>query len=149
MPEENDSEIIDLGFDANEADLKYPILRNGTYLMKVKTVKSKTSEKGHKMIVVQFALAQPGVKDADGKDVAPGFVITQNYLVNPTGGLTKDMIERRFKQLHFATAGEGRVNTSAWVGKTLSAQVKLTEAKDGYDARNEIASVAPVKHNQG
>jgi hypothetical protein len=143
MPEENqDSEIIDLGFDVNEKDVKRPVLKDGSYPFTIAYVRGETSKNNQPMLLVGFRLAEPA-QDTDGKTVSPGFTITQRYLRQPVGGLTQEMIQRRFQQIHFAAAGEGKVNTGAWVGKTVLCRVNIREAQGGYDESNEIQSVKP------
>lgn len=145
MAEENqDSEIIDLGFDVNEADVKRPVLKGGTYAFTLARVWKDKTKAGAPQLAIMHRLTQPA-QATDGKDISPGFTITQRYLMEPTGGLTKEMIENRFKQIHFAAAGEGKVNTGSWVGKTVMCRVNIREPHDGYDESNEIASYKPVK----
>jgi len=144
MAEETQNEIIDLGFDVNEADVARTILKDGTYDMTIGFTRRETSKNGHPMLLVGFRLAQDA-EDTVGKKVHPGFVINQRYLTQPTGNLTQEMVQDRFKRLHFAAAGEGKVNTGAWIGKTVRARVKIREAQGEFGESNDVTNVYPKK----
>src|SRR6266446_2569989 len=130
------NEIIDLGFDVKEADVARPVLKDGTYDMTIGFTRGETSKNGHPMLLVGYRLAQ-SAEDTRGRSVNPGFTITQRYMRKPSGDLTQAMIDDRFKAIHFAAAGEGAVNTGAWIGKTVKARVKIREAKGEYSESNE------------
>ncbi len=140
--EEAQNEIIDLNFDVTEADVARPILKDGTYDFTIRSTRQETSKKGHPMLIVGFALAQM-VETVDNKEVNPGFTITSYYLMQPVGKMTQEMVNDRFKRIHFAAAGAGRVNTGEWIGKSVRCQVKIREAEGDYSASNEIAGVYP------
>src|SRR4030095_5792514 len=108
MEETQQNEIIDLGFDVSEADVARPVLKDGTYDMTIGFTRQETSKNGHPMLVVGFRLAQ-NAEDTQGKQVNPGFTITQRYLREPTGKMTKQQVQDRFKRIHFAAAGAGKV----------------------------------------
>ncbi len=154
MPETTDTlqnEIIDLGFDINEADVARPVLQGGTYDFTIAATRQEPSrQKQLPQLVVVYRLAQIA-KDTRGNDVNPGFTLTQRYLTKPTGGMTQEMIKRNIGQIQFAAAGAGRVNTGDWIGKTVRCSVRLREAhtdeKTGqsYGESNEIGSVFPKK----
>lgn len=149
-----DNEIIDLGFDVTEADVARPILKDGTYDFTITSVKSgESSQAKIPQISVGYKLAQDAEAD-DGKPVRAGQVtLFANYLRQPTGKLTEAMIRERFQQIHFAAAGAGRVNTEAWLGKPVRCRVsireKRTDQKTGkeYAARNEVDRVLPPAQN--
>lgn len=144
------SEIIDLGFNVSEADVARPVLKDGTYDMTIGFTRPEKSKNGHPMLLVGYRLAQTA-EDTKGKTVNPGFTIVQRYMRNPSGDLTEKMIQDRFKQIHFAAAGEGAVNTGAWIGKTVRARVKLREPSvnkttgEEYPESNEVSGVYPKK----
>lgn len=146
MPETDtvQNEIIDLGFDVNEADVARPVLKDGTYDMTIGFTRGETSKNGHPMLLVGYRLAQ-SAEDTRGRTVNPGFTITQRYMRKPSGDLTQKMIDDRFKLIHFAAAGEGSVNTGAWIGKTVKARVKIREAKGEFSESNEVSGVYPKK----
>jgi len=145
MADENtQNEIIDLGFDVSEADVTRPVLKDGTYDMTIGFTRSETSKNGHPMLLVGFRLAQ-NAEDTTGKTVNPGFTLIQRYLTQPTGKMTKEQIQDRFKRIHFAAAGEGKVNTGAWIGKTVKARVKIREAQGEFGESNDISNVYPKK----
>lgn len=142
--ETQQNEVIDLGFDVNEADVARPVLKDGTYDMTIGFTRSETSKNGHPMMLVGYRLAQDA-EDTQGKKVNPGFMILQRYLRQPTGNMTQSMVEDRFKRIHFAAAGEGKVNTGAWIGKTVRARVKIREAQGEFGESNDISAVYPKK----
>lgn len=146
MPEAEtqENEIIDLGFDVNEADVARPILKDGTYDMTIGFTRKETSKNGHPMLLVGFRLAQTA-EDTNGKSLNPGFTIVQRYLTQPTGKMTQEQIQDRFKRIHFAAAGEGKVNTGAWIGKTVRARVKIREAQGEFGESNDVSNVFPKK----
>lgn len=147
---DNDNEIIDLGFDVTEADVARPILKDGTYDFTITSVKSgESSQAKIPQISVGFKLAQDAESD-DGKPVRAGQVVLfRNYLRQPTGKLTQEMIQNQFQQIHFAAAGAGRVNTEAWLNKPVRCRVSIRESRTDkqtgktYAARNEIERVLP------
>jgi hypothetical protein len=145
------NEVIDLGYDVTEADVARPILQAGTYDFTIQRTYQEASRKaGIPTLVVVYSLTEVA-KDTQGRDVNPGFTMFQRILMKPTGGLTKEMIDQRIKSIHFAAAGEGRVTTSAWIGKTVRCRVSLREShKDEatgteYGESNDIARVLPAK----
>lgn len=144
MSEDTQNEIIDLGFDVNEADVARPILKDGTYNFKIGFTRKETSKNGHEQVLVGYRLEEVA-EDTNGRPVNPGFTIISRYLTKPTGKMTQEMISDRFKRIHFAAAGEGRVNTGEWIGKSVRARVKIREAQGEFPESNEIAGVMPVK----
>jgi len=153
MPETTDtqSEIIDLGFDVSEADVLRPVLQSGTYDFTIASTRKEPSrQKQIPQLLVVYRLAEPAV-DSQGRTVNPGFTIIQRYLLQPTGGLTMEMIQRRIKEIHFAAAGEGKVTTEAWIGKVVRCRVNMREAHTDpvsgveYGETNEIVRVMPKK----
>jgi hypothetical protein len=145
MPEtETQNEVIDLGFNVTEADVARPILKDGTYDMTIAFTRQETSKNGHPMLVVGYRLAQQA-EDTNGKPLNPGFMITQRYLTQPTGKMTSEQIQDRFKRIHFAAAGTGKVSTGAWTGKTIRARVKIREAEGDFGESNDVSAVYPKK----
>lgn len=153
MPEdtetEQQSEIIDLGFDVTEADVARPVIRNGTYNANIAFARQEPSrQKGLPTMMVGYRLTEPS-KDINGKEVGAGFTLVQRILMQPTGNLTQQMINDRLKRIHFAAAGPGRVTTAAWVGKPVRVRVTLREPHrdettgEEYDASNDVAGVYP------
>lgn len=149
VPVGQDSEIIDLGFDVTEADVARPVLRNGNYDATIVFARKEQSrQKGLPTMTVGYRLTKGGM-DITGKDIRPGFTIVQRILMQPTGGLTEEMIRRRLQQIHFAAAGPGRVTTGAWIGKPVTIRVTVREPHrdettgEEYDASNDIARVYP------
>lgn len=145
------NEIIDLGFDINEADVARPVLQGGTLDFTIAATRREPSkQKQIPQLIVVFKLAEMA-KDTQGRDVNPGFTLTQRYLTQPTGGMTQEMIKRNIGQIQVAAAGAGRVNTEGWIGKTVRCSVRLREAhtdqKTGkqYGESNEISAVFPKK----
>lgn|SRR5215472_1058103 len=146
-----DSEIIDLGFEVNEDDVKRPLLKGGSYLGTIQYARRQPTAKAgipQWNIGVRLDVEAPTV---DGKTTKPGFTLVYRFLAEPTGGMTAAMIKERLQRLHFAAAGAGKVNSGAWVGKQVQVAVKLrephTDEKTGesYDASNEISGVYPVR----
>jgi hypothetical protein len=152
MPEtEAQNEVIDLGYDVNEADVARPVLQGATLNFTIqRTYQENSRKQGIPTLVVVYGLAEVA-KDTQGREVNPGFTIFQRILMKPTGGLTQEMIDQRIKSIHFAAAGEGRVSTGAWIGKTVRCRVNLREShKDEatgteYGESNEIVRVMPAK----
>jgi hypothetical protein len=149
VPVGQDSEIIDLGFDVTEADVARPVIRAGNYNATIAFARrANSSQKGIPQLLVGYRLSEPS-KDLQGKDINPGFTITQRIMLQPTGKLTEDMIQRRVKQVHFAACGPGRVTTAEWVGKPVRVRVTLRDPHkdeatgEEYDASNDISSVLP------
>jgi len=149
IPLAPESEIIDLGFDVTEADVARPVIKGGKYNATISYVRQEPSRKANlPQLLVGFRLSEP-TKSIDGKDVGEGFTITQRILMQPTGGLTQQMINDRLKRIHFAAAGPGRVTTAGWVGKPVQVRVSLREPHkdketgEEYDASNDIAGVYP------
>ncbi len=148
MSEQN--EIIDFNFDASEADIQRPIIKNGYYPLELSTVKQIVSKNNHPMLTVGFKSTTP-LPTVDGKEVNPGFFFSTNILLKPTGDLTQEMIEARLKEFHVSLVGPGKVSTQNWPGKVANVQLKLREPSrnettgEEYPARNEIGSIRPVK----
>jgi hypothetical protein len=149
--EEQQSEIIDFGFDATEADIARPVMQNGVYDADVSFVRSeKTKNTQMQQLVMGFRLTQEA-KDTNGKPINPGFTVIHRFLVEPTGGLTKQMIEDRLKRYQVGIAGPGRVSTANWVGKSVRIKVTIREARtdektgNTYEASNEIGGIYPAK----
>jgi hypothetical protein len=148
---EPQNEVIDLNYDVTEADVARPILQGGTYNFTIqRTYQEQSRKAGIPTLVVVYNLAEVA-KDTQGRDVNPGFTVFQRILMKPTGGLTKEMIDQRIKSIHFAAAGEGRVTTGVWIGKTVRCRVSLREAHRDeatgteYGESNEISRVMPAK----
>lgn len=147
--EQPDSEIIDLGFDVSEADVARPVIKPGRYPATISFARKEASrQKGLPTLMVGYRLNAPA-KTIDNKEVGANFTLVQRILLEPTGGLTKQMIEDRLKRVHFAAAGPGRVTTAAWVGKPVDIRVTLREPHrdettgEEYDASNDIGGVYP------
>ncbi len=146
-----ESEIIDFGFDATEADVLRPVIANGSYDAEISFVrKEKTKNTQLDQLVMGFRLTQ-AVKDTNGKEINPGFTIVHRTLTQPTGDLTQKMIEDRLKRYQVVIAGPGRVSTEQWLGKPVRVRVTVREARtdektgNTYDASNEIGGIYPVK----
>lgn len=149
VPVGQDSEIIDLGFDVTEADVARPVLRSGNYDATIAFVRRENSRnKNLPTLVVGYKLLKPTV-DVNGKEVNKGFTLVQRILMQPTGGLTEEMIKRRIQQIHFAAAGPGKVTTGAWLEKPVTIRVNVREAHkdeqtgEEYDASNDVSRVLP------
>jgi hypothetical protein len=147
------STTIDISFDVNEADVARPVLQGGQYDFTIGFAREEPSrKKGLPQLLVGYQLAQMA-KDTQGRDVNPGFTITQRLLIQPTGGLTLKMITDRLKQIQFATNGESKFNgdTSIWLGKKVRCSVALREPHadketgSEYGESNEITRVMPAK----
>lgn len=147
--EDQQSEIIDFGFDASEADALRPVLQNGMYDAEISFVRSeKTKNTQVNQIVMGLRLTQES-KTVEGKVINPGFTIMHRFLTEPTGGLTQKMIDERVKRYQVVIAGPGRVSTANWIGKPVRVKVTLREARtdektgNTYDASNEVAGIYP------
>lgn len=146
--EETDSEIIDLGFDISEADVMFPVIRNGYYPARIDTVKSEKSKKGVPMLLVRYQLTEP-TTDLSGREVK-GLYLTQRITTQPTGKLTMDQIKRNVGRIQIAAVGPGRVTTAEWVGKVVRLRVALREPHrdeitgEEYPASNDVAGVLPL-----
>jgi len=144
------SEIIDLGFDVTEADVARPKVKAGTYNAVIAFVRQEASRKaGLPQLLVGYRFIVP-LPTIDNKEVGSGFTITQRILMQPTGGLTQEMINDRLKRVHFAACGPGRVTTAGWIGKPVRVRVTLRdphtdkETGEEYDASNDIGGVYPM-----
>lgn len=153
--EQTESEIIDFGFDATEADLARPVIQNGIYDAEVaftRHVRTKNTPEDEKpnQLSMGFRLTQ-SAKTVDGKEVNPGFMVFHRTLTRPTGDLTQKMIEDRLKRYQAAIAGPGRVTTAEWAGKPVRVKVTLREARvdektgNSYDASNDVGGIFPAK----
>lgn len=146
--EEGDSQIIDLGFDVTEADVMFPVIRNGYYPAMIESVKAEQSKKQVPMLLVRYKLTQK-VTDLSGREVE-GLVLTQRITTQPTGKLTQDQIKRNVGRIQIAAVGPGRVTTAEWVGKHVRLRVALREPHrdeqtgEEYPASNEVAGVLPL-----
>lgn len=147
--EQPDSEIIDLGFDVSEADVARPVLKPGRYPAIISFARQEQSRKqGLPTLAVGYRLTV-ATKTIDNKEVGANFTIVQRILMQPTGGLTQQMINDRLKRIHFAAAGPGRVTTAAWIGKPVDVRVTMREPHldketgEEYDASNDIGGVYP------
>jgi hypothetical protein len=146
--EETDSQIIDLGFDISEADVLFPVIKNGYYPARIDTVKQEMSKKQVPMLLVRYQLTEPTV-DISGREVK-GLYLTQRITTQPTGKLTQDQIKRNVGRIQIAAVGPGRVTTAEWVGKIVRLRVALREPHrdevtgEEYPASNEVAGVLPL-----
>ena len=153
--DQQQSEIIDFGFDATEADLARPVLQAQTcdaevaFVRHVKT-KNQPEDAKPNQLSMGFRLTQ-SAKTVDGKEVNPGFIVFHRTLTVPTGDLTQKMVEDRLKRYQAAIAGPGRVNTGNWQGKPVRIKITLREARTdektgtAYDASNDVGGIFPVK----
>lgn len=146
---QQESEIIDFGFDATEADLARPVLQNGIYDAEISFVRSeKTKNTQVNQLVMGFRTTQE-TKTVEGKAINAGFTVVLRTLTEPTGKLTAKMIEDRLKQYQAAIAGPGRVTTANWIGKPVRVRVSLREARtdektgNTYNASNEVTGIYP------
>ena len=152
MPEtqEQDSQIIDLGFDVTAEDVLRPVLQGGPVNAEISFVREEPSRvKGTMQYVIGYRTTQE-TKDITGKIINPGFTLVQRINKKPTGKQTQKMLDDQMKRIHFSAIGLGRVTTAEWVGKPVSIVVRLREAhvtEDGtsYDASNDVGTVNPVK----
>lgn len=155
MQDEQESEIIDLGYDVTEDEVKKALLKKGVYRGRCnKVYKKGPNDNGNTFYIIEWELTEPVPMDKvinGKKDLAAGFHLwPQRILANPSGGMTEDMIRDKMKAIHFALAGEGRVNTGAWVGKEALLTISFREAgndKTGTyrEASNEVDRVNPLK----
>lgn len=151
--EQTQSEIIDFGFDATEADLARPILQNQMVDAEVaftRHIKTKNQPEDAKpnQLSMGFRLTQ-SAKTVDGKEVNPGFMVFHRTLTRPTGDLTEEMIKSRLRRYQAVIAGPGSVNTGSWVGKPVRIKVTLREARtdektgNTYEASNDVGGIFP------
>lgn len=147
------STTIDLAFDVKEADVTRPVLQGGTYDFTIGFARQEPSrQKQLPQLLVGYRLAEVA-KDTNGRDVNPGFTITQRILLKPTGKMTQEQIEGRIKQIQFATNGESsfKGDTSVWLGKKVRCRVTLRESHRDevsgveYGESNDVARVMPAK----
>ncbi len=152
--EDTQSEIIDFGFDATEADLARPVIQNGIYdaevaFVRMEKTKSQPEDAKPNQLAMGFKLTQ-AVKTVDGKDINAGYMMFHRTLTIPSGKLTQSMIEDRLKRYQAAISGAGRVNTGTWVGKPVRIKVTIREARtdektgNSYDASNDVGGIFPA-----
>ncbi len=150
---QQESEIIDFGFDATEADLARPVLQNGVYDAEVSFVrqertKNQPEDAKPNQLAMGFRLTQ-SAKTVEGKEINAGFMVFHRTLTLPAGKLTAKMIEDRLKQYQAAIAGPGRVTTAGWPGQPVRVKVSLREARtdektgNTYNASNEVTGIYP------
>ncbi len=150
--ETQQNEIIDLDFDMKDVDLSRPVLKDGTYDSTIAFTRTQKTKNGHPQMLIGHRLAEVA-ENTKGEQVKPGFTLIQRVLMQPTGDLTKKMIDERLGAIHFAATGskEGKPNTGQWLGKTVRIRVKLREPSvnkvtgEEYPESNEVSGVYPKK----
>lgn len=150
MSDENQNEIIDLGFDQSEVQFEYPVLKECVTTLTCAKTYVKTNDDGKRRLMVEFTTTEP-LEDIGGKVIQPGFKITEGCIMYDTGKMQPGDWQKRPAKIHFALTGEktGKPNTGQWQGKT--AKVKLivsserTDENTGktYPARNDIGVYYP------
>ena len=145
-----DTDIIDLGFDADESAFKRPVIRGGSYKAEVTFAQRRPSAvKGTLMWNIGLKLTE-STKDTQGKEVNPGFTLFYRFLAEPSGKMTQERINNFCERMQFATNGKSHVNSGTWVGKTVQIGVRVREphtddSGNSYDESNEVTGVFPVK----
>lgn len=94
-------ELSNLDIDLSGVDLSRPLLPRQTLRCRIGEVKLEKQENRGRNLVVPLTLEENGT-DTNGRTVNVGFVVIDRILVDPTGGLTQEMINERLARLQVA-----------------------------------------------
>lgn len=146
------NEAITFDFDTESANIDRPVLVNGTYDATIEATTSGTTKAGAKKLTVRYNLDQMA-KSTTGKEVNPGLKLFRDYLLEPVGKMTLDMVKEGIAKLNFAATGKKTITSTAdlW-NKPVRIQIKVREERAGqnaegadvtYPASHEIVNVFP------
>jgi hypothetical protein len=141
------SEVLDiLNEDLSSVDTSLPalpLLNKGDYVFEVKKCERIESNKtpGNFAINIGLSLTQPATSPT-GETVPAGAYVWDRINLQPSGGLTKEMIQKSLKAFRQACTGnaEGAFGDPAqYIGSHVTARIKIRPAKDGYDESNAVS----------
>jgi hypothetical protein len=102
MDNNNTVELSNLDLDLSSVDLSRPLIGGKqTKRCRIGNVTLEQQQGRGRNLVVPLTLEEPAT-DTNGKTVNPGFVVTDRILVDPTGGLTQEMINEKLARLQVA-----------------------------------------------
>jgi hypothetical protein len=140
-------ELSNLDIDLTGVDLSRPLLPRQTLRARIGEVKLEKQENRGRNLIIPLTLEEPG-QDTAGRTVNPGFVVTDRILVDPTGGLTQEMINERLARLQVAALKldrPGRFNAADLVGKevlvTFDVRADKTDASKSYQDVKRYSAV--------
>lgn len=119
-----------------------PIIEPGLYEVKCTKHELKPTKAGKQRLALQFTTTTPA-KNTKGNIVPAGVILYDGVNLEPTGGLTEDMIARQLKSLALCFAGEcpAEFDTDLIDQRTGFVQVKIENGDRGE--QNVIARYVP------
>lgn len=97
----SDTDLSNIDIDLTGVNIARPLLPRQTVKCRIGEVKLEKPDGRGRSLVVPLTLEEPG-KDTKDAVVHPGFVVTDRILLDPTGGLTQEMINERLARLQVA-----------------------------------------------
>lgn len=130
--------------DLSNTDISRPLFDNVFVNCTTGEVRVEKSENGLKSLVVPLVFDEPAT-DTNGKQVQPGFVITDRILITPTGGLTQQMINERLARFQVAALGLSKPQnfgaTEQYIAKKVKVGLKLrTDKNDATKVYQDVKS---------
>lgn len=147
---ENTVDIPDiLNADLSTVTTTYPVLPVGVYEMRItemKVVAGKDQTKQTKNLEFVLETLVP-LQDVEGKAVPVGHKITDRFSLTLTEKYTKEMLDRRLKQVIESVWGKDAARAtfgspSEYIGQTAVVRLAIEKDKDGvYDPKNKVVFV--------
>jgi hypothetical protein len=124
MSNNNVTVETEIPIDLSNTDISRPLFDNVFVNCTTGEVKVEVSEKGLKSLVVPLVFDEPAT-DTNGKQVQPGFTVTDRILITPTGGLTQQMINERLARFQVAALGLSKPQNFGATDQYISKKVKV------------------------
>lgn len=97
----SDEVLSNIDIDLSGVNIGQPVIDNQTPLCRTGEVKVVATNSGLKRLVIPLVLEEP-VTATSGRELQPGFQTTVGFLIEPTGGLTKERIAEELKKFKAA-----------------------------------------------
>lgn len=139
--------LSNIDIDLGDVSVTRPLLDKVTGRCRCGTPKVERTDKGLRRFTMPLILEEP-LKDTTGKDVNVGFQVTHSFLLDESGGWTKQRAAEEFLRTKMACLGVDEATAKAlpndatqFEGKFVLATFKV--AKDGTS--QNVARIAAVK----
>lgn len=124
-----DETIDNIDLDLSLVELERPLLNNVVPLCTIGEAKIETKE-GKSRFVIPLQLEE-AVVATNGKEVHPGFQVTDSIFMTPTGSLTQEIVNEKLARFQKAVLGkQGRFVPAEFVGQKVRVMFETKPDRD-------------------
>lgn len=139
----NEALITNIDLDLSGVSARPPLLPKQTRKCRVGDAGAAKTQKGQNRMVIPLILEEPA-NDQQGNPVAVGFRVTHSFLLEESGGWTKQRAAEELLRCKMAIEGIDEkqakstpTDTAAWAGRFVLATFDIAKKGDNQDVRLE------------